>query len=286
MEPTSHTILANGLRHHVLEWDGGGRTTVLCLHGFLDLAWAFHAVAPALAARGHHVLAPDLRGHGQTERVGAGGYYHFMDYVLDVADLVDALARDRLALVGHSMGGSIAAYFAGAFSERVWRVAIMESLGLPETPPATLPARVVEWVAGVRRARERETRAYRTVDDAAKRIRQHDPLCPEAEARFIAERGTRPVPGGVAFAHDPLHVTRGPYPFRLENARAFWAAIRCPVLLVEGSESVPAAAADMPSRMASFRDAKQVVVPGAGHMMMRHRPEAVARVLGEFLGGG
>ena len=284
MEPTSRAVLVNGLRHHVLEWDGGGRTTVLCLHGFLDLAWAFHRVAPALASLGHHVVAPDLRGHGETERVGPGGYYHFMDYLLDVAELVDALARDRLALVGHSMGGSVAAYFAGAFPDRVWRAVILESLRLPDTPPRALPARAAEWVSGVRRARSARQRVYASVEEAAARIRLHDPLCPEEEARFLAARATRPVPGGVAFAHDPLHLTRGPYPFRLDQARAFWAAVRCPVLLVDGAESRPPPE-DMPTRSAAFRDARRVVLPGAGHMLMRHRPEEVAQTVGEFLRG-
>ena len=282
MTPSSRTVVANGLRHHVLEWDGGGPSTVLCLHGFLDLAWAFHRVAPVLASRGYHVVAPDLRGHGETERVGAGGYYHFMDYLLDVADLADALGRDRLALVGHSLGGSIAAYFSGAFPERVWRAVIMEGIRIPEVSPESMPRRVDEWIHGVHRARAHGQKVYRSIEDAAARIRLHDPLCPEAEARFIAERGTRPATGGVAYLHDPLHLTRAPYAFRTDQALAFWRAIRCPVLLVDGalSERVPI---DYPQRLAAFHDARHTVIEGAGHMMMRHRPDEVARVVLEFL---
>jgi pimeloyl-ACP methyl ester carboxylesterase len=282
VQPTSRFVLANGLRHHLLEWDGGGRSTVLCLHGFLDLAWAFHRVAPPLAAAGHHVVAVDLRGHGHTDRVGAGAYYHFMDYVLDVADLADDVARDRLAVVGHSMGGSITAYFAGAFPERVWRAVMMEGIRIPELPPEAVPGRVKEWVHGVRRARRHTGPVYPTLADAAARIRRHDPLCPEEEAAFIAEHGTREVPGGRAFLHDPLHLTRAPYAFRSDHARAFWAGIRCPVLLLDGSESerVPI---DYPLRLSAFRDARHAVVPGAGHMMMRHQPERVAAMVAAFL---
>ncbi|HET9597186.1 MAG TPA: alpha/beta hydrolase [Anaeromyxobacteraceae bacterium] len=289
MQPTSRFVVANGLRHHLLEWDGGGRTTVLCLHGFLDLAWAFHRVGASLAAAGHHVVAVDFRGHGHTDRVGAGGYYHFMDYVLDVADLADAVARDRLAVVGHSMGGSVTAYFAGAFPERVWRAVMMEGIRMPELPPEAVPARVKEWVHGVRRSRRHSGPVYATLADAAARIRRHDPLCPEEEAAFIAEHGTRAVPGGRAFLHDPLHLTRSPYAFRSDHARAFWSGIRCPVLLLDGaqSERVPI---DYPQRLASFHDVRREVVPGAGHMMMRHQPERVASLVAGFLaearGGG
>jgi len=281
--PTSRTVVANGLRHHVLEWDGGGRTTVLCLHGFLDVGWAFHRVGAALAEAGHHVVAPDLRGHGSTERVGAGGYYHFMDMVADVADLAGALARDRLALAGHSMGASIACTFAGAFPDRPWRIASMEGFRLEDTPPGAAPRRVAQWVADVRRARGASPRVYPSIEAAARRIREHDPRCPEAEARFLAERGTVPAPGGVAFAHDPLHVTRGPYPFRLDAALATWRAVRCPVLLVEGAEGERPS--DFTERVAAFRDARVVTIEGAGHMMMRHRPDDVARTLVEFFAG-
>ena len=239
MEPSSRSVVANGLRHHVLEWDGGGRTTVLCLHGFLDLAWAFHRVAPRLAQAGFHVLAPDLR-------------------------------------------GSVAAYLAGALPERVWRAVIMEGIRIPEVAPESMPKRVEEWIHGVRRARRHRQNVYRTLEDAAARIRLHDPLCPEDEARFIAEHGTRRVDGGHVYLHDPLHLTRAPYAFRTDHGRAFWHAIQCPVLLLDGSESerVPI---DYPQRLAAFRDARLAVIPGAGHMMMRHQPEAVARAVLEFL---
>jgi pimeloyl-ACP methyl ester carboxylesterase len=146
-----------------------------------------------------------------------------------------------------------------------------------------MPERVGEWVNGVRRARRHLGPVYPSVEDAAKRIRRHDPLCPEEEALFIAEHGTRLVPGGRSFLHDPLHLTRAPYAFRSDHARAFWSAIRCPVLLLDGSESerVPI---DYPRRLAAFQDARLEVVPGAGHMMMRHHPGQVARLVGDFLG--
>ncbi len=74
MEPLQRDVVANGLHHRVLEWDRGGRTTVFCLHGFLDSAWAFFEVAPRLARAGFHAVAPDLRGFGDSEQVGAGGH--------------------------------------------------------------------------------------------------------------------------------------------------------------------------------------------------------------------
>ncbi|HET8723920.1 MAG TPA: alpha/beta hydrolase [Anaeromyxobacteraceae bacterium] len=281
--PAERDVLANGLRHRVLEWDGGGRTTLLCLHGFLDLAWGFAPVAPALAGAGFHVVAPDLRGHGDTEWIGAGGYYHFMDYLADVAGLADALGRDRLVLVGHSMGASIAALFAGTFPDRPAAIVAMEGMRLPERLDEDLPRRAADWIHGVRRARERGPRVLPDLAACAARIREFDPRCPPEVAAMLAARGTRPVPGGRAFKHDPVHVTRGPYPFRLEQWMQYWRAVRCPALLLEGSDTELPPPPDMPARVACLRDVRVRTVPGAGHMMMRHAPDAVAAETLAFL---
>ncbi len=283
--PSHREVVANDLRHHVLEWDGGGRTTVLCLHGFLDLSWGFAFVAPSLAAAGYHVVAPDLRGHGDSDRVGAGGYYHFMDYVHDVADLVDQLERDRLVLVGHSMGGAVAALYAGTFPDRPERLVAMESIHVPELRDEDLPRRAADWIQGVRRARLRGPRPLQSIEACAERIRRFDPRCPREVALFLAERGTVPVPGGRAFKHDPVHVTRGPYPYRLALSQAYWRAVACPVLLLEAAETEMPPPPDMDRRVASFRKVERRVLPGAGHMMMRHRPDLVAEALLEFLSG-
>jgi pimeloyl-ACP methyl ester carboxylesterase len=282
-QPTQRDVVANGLRHHLLEWDGGGRTTLLCLHGFLDLSWGFAPIAPALAAAGYHVVAPDLRGHGDTEWIGAGGYYHFMDYLPDVADLAGASSRDSLVVVGHSMGASIAALFAGVFPDLPRAVVAMEGMRLPEQPDEDLPRRAADWIHGVRRARQRGPRVLPDVDACAARLRRFDPLCPPDVAHFLAERGTMAVAGGRAFKHDPVHVTRGPYPFRLEQWTRYWRAIRCPVLLLEAERTELPPPADMPARVACLRDARTRTIPRAGHMMIRHEPAAVAAEILAFL---
>jgi pimeloyl-ACP methyl ester carboxylesterase len=281
--PAQRDVVANGLRHRVLEWDGGGGTTLLCLHGFLDLSWGFAPLAPTLAAAGYHVVAPDLRGHGDTEWIGAGGYYHVMDYLHDVVDLADALGRERLVLVGHSMGASISALFAGVFPDRPAALVAMEGMRLPERLDEDLPRRAADWIHGVRRARERGPRVLHDVAACAARIREFDPACPPAVALLLAEQGTRPVPGGRVFKHDPVQVTRGPYPFRLEQWRQYWRAVRCPALLLEGEETELPPPPDMPERVACLRDVRVRTIPRAGHMMIRHAPAAVASEILAFL---
>ena len=104
-EPRSRHVVANRLRHHLLEWGGNG-PAVLLLHGFLENAHVWDLVAPPLAAGGYHVYALDWRGHGDSDWIGPGGYYHFADYTADLAFLVPQLA-ERVALIAHSMGRGV-----------------------------------------------------------------------------------------------------------------------------------------------------------------------------------
>lgn len=288
IEPVSHRVeLQTGLRYHVLEWGkpADDVDTVVLIHGFLDLAWGWEETVKSGLGGRYHVVAPDLRGHGDSDRVGAGGYYHFADYVADVASLIEKLAGPRVSLVGHSMGGSVASYYAGTFPERVHRLALLEGLGPPEdTLP--LPERTLHWIEGWKKSLERQPRRYSGVEEAAERLRQNDVGLSHELSLRLAERGTELLPDGTrSFKHDPVHLTRGPYPFRVEQAKTFWQRIRCPVMAIDGSESAFAGRLiDAKKRLANFANVKRCTIQGAGHMLQRHRPRELAAVLLEFLG--
>jgi pimeloyl-ACP methyl ester carboxylesterase len=281
--------LATGLSYHALEWghdDPAREHTVVLLHGFLDLAWTFVPMCAAGLGERFHVVAPDLRGHGDSDRVGAGGYYHFADYLADLHSFLAKVARARVSLVGHSMGGSVAAYYAGTFPERVFRLALLEGTGPPEAE-LTGPVRAAAWIEGWQRARARVPRGYSDVAEAAARLQQGDPLLAHDLALELAEHGTaRGADGRLRWKHDPLHQTQGPYAFAVEVALRFFSRVACPVLLVEAAESQfrhpPEEAA---RRHGAFADARLALLPQAGHMMQRHQPAALSRLLDEFLGG-
>ncbi len=275
--------LDTGLGYHALEWDGGGDHTVILVHGFLDLAWGWQPTVSAGLADGFHVIAPDMRGHGDSDRVGPGSYYHFMDYVADLAAFIDAVGRARVSLVGHSMGGSITSYYTGTFPGRVHKLAVLEGLGPPEDG-LNMPERLSQWLRTWQRARNTAPTSYSSRQAAAERLRKHDSLLTEDASLRLAEHGTREIDGGFEFKHDPIHLTRGPYPFRVELAEQLWRNITCPVLAVDGSESkFRLAQDDADRRYAALANLERRTLTGAGHMMHRHRPEELARLLREFL---
>ena len=279
-EPGERTLTANRLRLHLLEWGAGDRV-VLLLHGFLEHAHAWDLVAPRLAQSGLHVFALDWRGHGDSEWVGAGGYYHFFDYIADLSALVPQLA-ERVTLVGHSMGGGAAVLYAGTEPERLAALVSIEGLGVPNGDPGESPARVVGWLDDLRR-HENRRRAPFALDTAVARMRERFPTLPADAARQLVLHNSFASGAERQWKFDPLHQTRSPHPILVTQARAFWQRVACPVLYVEGSESfLRGGYDDLDERLAVLK-ARRALIDGAGHHPHLEQPEALARVLLDFL---
>ncbi len=260
-------------------------TTVLLLHGYMDAGGTWDLLAPYLARAGHDVVAPDLRGFGASDAVGAGGYYHFPDYVADVAKLVDRLAPARLAVVGHSMGGTVATLYAGAQPQRVWRLALIEGVGTLGSEPEHAVDRMGIWLDNLR-ALDRSPRPVASMDEAVSRLGKNHPRVPIEILRTRAPLLTRTDPEGRLFwAYDPLHRTRSPTPFHLEAFRGFLRRIACPTLFVGGGP-LGWHPPDEEERVALLRDVRTVDIPGAGHMVHWTAPEALAGALVPFLDAG
>jgi pimeloyl-ACP methyl ester carboxylesterase len=272
--------LATGLGYNVQEWDGPGETTFLLVHGFTDLGAGWCEVGPLLAPHGH-VIAPDLRGHGDSDRIGGGGYYHFFDYVADLDDVIRQLARPRVVLVGHSMGGSVASYYAGTRPARIASLVLIEGLGPPDQfGGGGGPTRTAMWIDSWREALADKLTPMPSLDDAVRRLRRADELLEEPLARKLAELGTRAVPGGYLWKHDPVHRTPGPYPFRLDVARAHWERVSCPVLMIDGARSkLNLPEAERAARRASFARHRHLVIEDAGHAVQRHQPARLAEAI-------
>lgn len=281
MNARSRFVTVNRLRHHLLEW-GEGPRTVLLLHGFLEHAHAWDLVAPRLAASGLHVFALDWRGHGDSEWVGAGGYYHFSDYVSDLAFLIRHLG-ERAAIVGHSMGSTAAMLYAGTEPERVTALALIDGLGPPDaSAPDPVPVRYQTWIEQLEKNAERDPKPM-TLEDAKSRLRDRFPRFSPNVARLMAEHGTRARSGFRVWKFDPLHQTTAPVPFVRAQALAFCRRVTCPTLYVEGAESLLRLEPDdIAERLKTLR-AERVVVPGSGHHPHLEQPEALVDILSTFL---
>lgn len=280
--PRESFLEANGLRHHVITWDGEGETIVLC-HGYLDLAWSWRPVAERLCARGLRVVAFDWRGHGESEWAPRGSYYHFPDYVRDLHALLPRLAPTPVHLVGHSMGGTACAMYAGSNVAPLRSLALLEGLGPPDNPPEAYADRLRTWLRTVDELAQKPGRPMHDVADTLKRMRGANPGLGEELGLFLAERATRPLQGGGrGWTFDPLHKTTAPIPFRLDAFTALLSRITTPTLLVSASNGFRLS--DEAARIAAFQTTPEhVVLEGATHMMHWLASDALAEHVARFV---
>src|SRR5258708_38445970 len=101
----NHRIVkSNGINMHLAE-DGEGPLVVLC-HGFPELWYSWRHQLKALTEAGYHVVGPDQRGYGQTDRPEAIDDYNVLPLCGDIVGLVDALRETEAVIVGHDRGSA------------------------------------------------------------------------------------------------------------------------------------------------------------------------------------
>jgi pimeloyl-ACP methyl ester carboxylesterase len=285
MSPTRHGFESLGLPIAYYQWPAvhpTDDTPVVLLHGYLDHALSFAPIAQALATS-RRVIAPDHRGHGESGHIGAGGYYHFADYLLDLAHLFEHEALARAHLVGHSMGATIACYFAGAFPERVASLTLLDGLGPSAVPVERSPSLIRRWINDVRLAGQRDEAPMPTLDDVARRLARTSPHASRERLLALAETATDETPeGNFRWKFDPLHRTTSPMPFDVIRFGTFLREIRCPTFLIWGAHS-PMRPADADARMALIADLTTATLPEAAHNLHHERPDELLALITPFL---
>ena len=283
MPSTRETFLdVRGLRLHLRERGAAagatGPTTVL-LHGWLDHCGSFDGLAPLLAAEGR-VLALDLRGHGESGWVGAGGFYHAPEYVADLDGLLDALHLDGpIRLVGHSLGGAVALLYAAARPERVQHATLLDALPLT-VHPEEVPARLTGYLDDLRRPRAR--RLVASVEEAADRLQRFSALLPREAALALARGNVAPDPaqgGALAWRWDPLLRGHSPLPFTEAALQALLPKIAAPVLLIRAEGGFVPEEPEVRSRLAPLRDLQILSLAGVSHHLHLERPAEVGAAI-------
>ncbi|MEM8608173.1 MAG: alpha/beta hydrolase [Myxococcota bacterium] len=274
------TLVSNGLTHHVVTW-GEKPVDVLLCHGFLDIAWSFDRVASSLADRGHGVASFDWRGHGESDWIGAGGYYHFPDYVLDLEGLIPQLADRPVHLVGHSMGGGACAMFAAARPDMIRTLTLVEGIGPPEMQPREPAKRLALWLDGVAKQRAGVPKPMKNVAEAIRRMRIKNPELDDELGGFLVEKSTTAVDGGLRWTFDPLHKTFAPRPFQRSLFQELLADITVPTLFVGGERGMRLP--DEQEYVSAIPDHRVVEIEDVGHMIHWFEPERLASELAAFI---
>jgi pimeloyl-ACP methyl ester carboxylesterase len=273
------------LRYHVRHWPGDVDRRVVLLHGWMDVSASFQFLVDAMSQR-WDVFAPDWRGYGQTDW-GQSDCYWFPDYLGDLDALLDCIQPDMpVHLVGHSLGGNVAALYAGVRPERVAKLVNLEGFGMSATRPDLAPSRYARWLQELRNPPR--LRSYPDFSALADRLQKNNARLTRERAEFLALHWGREVDGKVRLRGDPAHKIVNPILYRYEEARAIWRQISAPVLWIDASDSealkrIGIGPEQYAERRAAISNLRYVTVSDAGHMLHHDQPEVLAARIEEFL---
>ncbi len=269
---TSGTVEANGIRMAYAE-AGAGDDVVLLVHGFTGAKEDFSDHLDPLADRGWRVIAPDLRGHGETSRPAGTDRYSFELMQADVEAFVDALGLPRLVLLGHSMGGVVAQHMARSDPARLRGLVLMDTTH----GPSGMDPDLVE--AGITLVR----------DDGIDALADLLALAPGVNSTAAHQRLIRDREGFAAFGDRKLRSVSGDM-FRAMARQLLdrtselesLAAVTVPTLVMVGELDAPFV---RPSRdlAAAIETARLVEIPDAGHNPQFEAPERWLDAMTSFL---
>lgn len=256
-----------GLEIAALDW-GGDRPPAVLLHGGSLTARTWDHVALTLR-RGFRVVAPDLRGHGESDWADD---YPIEGYVVDVRAVLDGLGLGRVHLAGMSLGGLAACEFALVHPDRVETLAMVD-IGARVTVESS--ARMREFIGGFAGAE--------TVEEVVQMAMAISPLSDPERVRYrMASLLRRGPDGRLVWKSDPRHAEFERIVDRLRSLEGRVDAFPAPFLLAHGGRSRIISADAARAFAARFPDGRTVEIADAGHNVQEDNPRVLAEALRTF----
>jgi len=284
--PTSHIYFSQRLRLHYVDWGNPEAPPMLLVHGGRDHCRNWDWFAERYRDR-YHIIAPDLRGHGDSEWL-VGGTYNIVDYVYDIAQLLHQTKMTPATIVAHSLGGSIALNYAGLYPEYVNKLVAIEGMGPPpkmikERMAVPVEDRITNWIDDLRKISGRTPRRYKSVEEAFQRMQSENPHLNEKQARHLTVHGiNRNEDGTYSWKFDNYVRAFPPIGVPFEEQHKLNERMNKPVMLVRGAESWASdPAAD--GRAARFPNARVETIEKAGHWVHHDQLDEFCGLVDNFL---
>ena len=265
------------------------------LHGMKDHSGGLMHIAEAFPE--HHLIIPDLRGHGRSDHPGCYTLSYFLSDLMQILDYFDV---KKCTLLGHSLGGHIASWFTALYPDLVEKLIIVDGFGPPRSREGD------DLQVFLLRQRQQVTilkslnatgRRMSGFQEALKRFQQHNPKLEDSYARRIVEEGIRELDNGeVIWRWDPrVDMVWGT--FSHTDSEGLYREIACPTMVITGSEGLAYwrfknnrlkdeqtwYQSEISRRVDLFKDAVHLEIEGAGHMVQFDKPGELITAVSCFL---
>lgn len=281
-DPQSRFYSSHGMRLHYVDWGHEAAPPAILIHGGRDHCRSWDPLARSLQPY-FHVIAPDLRGHGDSDWT-KGGSYSLPEYVYDLTRLIRSIDSRPATLIGHSMGGMVGLIYAGAFPDEIASLVVLDGVTvLPNAQKAPTHERIAKWVAQLDELERRQPRRYRSIAEAAAQMTAHNARLSPDLALHLATHGVKAnTDGSFSWKFDPAQRVMAPHRLWPDDHVSLWARIACPTLLLYADESFlgdPTSA----GVLKHFKHARTETIAGAGHWLHHDKPDEVLRAITAFL---
>lgn len=284
--PTSHSYISQRLRLHYVDWGNPTAPPLLLVHGGRDHCRNWDWVARDLR-RDYHVIAPDLRGHGDSAHAPSGDY-GMAAFIYDLAQLIHQQNLAPVRIIAHSLGGNIALRYAGIYPESVSKLVAIEGLGpspAMEAERASRPVaqRFTTWIDEERALAARQPKRYGSIDEALARMQAENKHLTPQQARYLTVHGvSQNEDGTYSWKFDNYVRSFAPVDLSPDERQQLWSRISCPTLLVYGDESW-ASNPEKDGRIQFFKTAQVKSYARAGHWVHHDRLDDFLKDVRAFL---
>lgn len=264
----------NGIKMHYVT--GGQGPALVLLHGFGNNWYMWNRILPRLGAR-FTVIAPDLRGMGETDKPAAG--YSKVNMAKDVHDLIRSLNLTTIHLAGHDIGMMVGYAYAATYPQEVQKLVVMDAI-IPGVEPEWTAITTTNWWFGFHNKADSEKsivgneRAYLTSFWPGVQYKPNA-FTPDEVEEFVRAYS---VPGAMRGSFEWFRAF--PQDVR-DNQPIFARKLTLPVLAMGGQYF---SASFLPRHMGVVAtNVTALTIPDAAHWLVQENPDAVAQGLLNFL---
>lgn len=281
---SERTFSVNGLTLAAKEWGDPSAPPVFAVHGWLDNCASFEPMIEHL--NNIHLLAIDCAGHGKSDFRSQDSDYNIWKDAFDIIGIADHMEWQQFSLLAHSRGAIISNIVAGAFSDRVSRVVLLDG----HMPIPVDPEHAARQLAMAHRDNKRFSKSsptyFDTFDEAVKgRANGFIPI-DESAALVLAARGVVEGDRGFFWHNDQRLKSASEFKLTKKHIRSFFKSITAEVLFIEAEKNNLNQRHDYSLLFEHINCIEHVCLPGSHFMHMENQSKSIAERVNKFFSRG